>query len=124
MIDDILKEHKPGDKPRFFLHDEMKEWLKDHLTLTVTDGESRSSDYNLQQKLNLNDRLPIGFDLSFTLSLDREFIAFRKVHLSMQEYERAFQCVANVNEKCMIEINRLISEVQVLQQRIHELEKK
>ena len=124
MIEDVLKQHKPGDKPRFFLHDEMKAWLKDHLDVKITHGENRSSDYNLQQKLNLNNTLPVSFYVSITLSLDEEPVAMQQFLLPMQEYERAFQAIANVSENCMIHINRLMSEVQILQQRIQQLEKK
>lgn len=122
MIADVLKEHKPGDKPRFFLHDEMKEWLKNHLTISVTHGENRSTDYNLQQKLNLTYSLPIGFNISFTMSLDGEPVAIQEFNLPMHDYERAFKCLANVNERCMLEINNLLHQNYLLQNRIQKLE--
>jgi hypothetical protein len=124
MIEDVLKQHKPGDKPRFFLHDEMKAWLKDHLDVKITHGENRSSDYDLQRKLGISYSLPVGFYISLTLSLDKEPVVIQQLNLPMPEYERAFKAIANVSENCIIQINRLISEVQILQERVKELEKR
>ena len=124
MIADVLKDHKPGDKPRFFLHDEMKAWLKDHLDIKITYGENRSFDYEMQGKLALNNTLPVGFYMSITLSLDGELVAIQQFNIPMQEYEKAFKTICNVSETCMIQINRLLSEVQILQQRVQELEKR
>ena len=124
MIEDVLKQHKPGEKPRFFLHDEMKSWLKDNLDIKVVHGENRSADYTLQSKLGLNNSLPVGHYVHITLSIAEEPIIIQSFNLPLPEYEQSFRCLANVSEKCMIEINRLISEVQILQQRIQELEKK
>jgi hypothetical protein len=35
MIDEILTEERVGQKPRFFLHDEVKAWLIDNMQTTV-----------------------------------------------------------------------------------------
>lgn len=35
MIDEILTQERVGQKPRFFLHDEVKGWLVDNLQTTV-----------------------------------------------------------------------------------------
>ena len=35
MIDEILTQERVGQKPRFFLHDEVKAWLVDNLQTTV-----------------------------------------------------------------------------------------
>jgi hypothetical protein len=35
MIDEILTEERVGQKPRFFLHDEVKAWLKENMQLSL-----------------------------------------------------------------------------------------
>lgn len=122
MIDQILKDRTPDQKPRFFLHDEVKAWLKDHLDIQVTHGENRSSDFILQGKLGLNSTLPVGFYLSITVYVDKEPVAIRQFNLPMQEYEQGFKCVANVLETCMQKINILEAEKNELKRRIDLLE--
>jgi hypothetical protein len=122
MIDQILKDHKPGEKPRFFLHNEMKAWLGDNLDIQVIHGENRSTDYSLQSKLGLNNTLPVGHHLSITLSIDKEPITVRGINLPMTEYEHALRCLANVTENCMKHINQLQLENLELRRRLDLIE--
>ena len=34
MISDILEQREKDQKPRFFLHDEMKSWLQDQMQIS------------------------------------------------------------------------------------------
>lgn len=122
MIDDILKQHQPGTKPRFFLHDEMKAWLCEHLDLKVSASVNHSIDYNLQTKLGLLDTLPVGHALVIEIELAGETIVKEGVNLRMGEYEQAFKCLANVSEQCMLKITQLEQENQDLKRRIELLE--
>lgn len=122
MIDQILKDRQPDQKPRFFLHDEMKAWLKDNLDIQVTHGQNRSSDFNLQAKLGLSYTLPVGLYLSITIYVDKEPVAIQQFNLPIQEYEQAFKCVANVLETCMQKVSIMQAENAELKRRIELLE--
>ena len=37
MITDILEDREKDQKPRFFLHDEMKSWLQDQMQISICD---------------------------------------------------------------------------------------
>lgn len=54
MIDDILQERTPEQKPRFFLHDEMKAWLADNLEIKFRLSPNFSSDYKVINELQNN----------------------------------------------------------------------
>lgn len=123
MIDQILKDRKPGDNPRFFLHDEIKAWLGDHLKIQLVHSENHSMDYDLQRKLGLSNTLPVIHNISLRISVDDELISQKHIRLPMEEYEKAIKTLSNVCQSCMMEINHLNSKVAELQQRIDQSEK-
>lgn len=122
MIDDILKDRKPGDKPRFFLHDEMKQWLKENLVVSMTTMSARSSDYNLRQKLSLYEDLITGVDIDLDISIAGENIIRTVAPVRMGSHEKAFQTLVNVVENCMVQITQLQAENQELRKRIELIE--
>lgn len=123
MIDQILKDHKPGDKPRFFLHDEMKAWLADNIELRILHSDNQSVDFDLQGKLGLSYTLPVGFGLQFQIKVAGELITSQGVNVSLVQYERAFKCLANVSENCIKAIQKLEAENAELKKRIDLIEK-
>jgi predicted aldo/keto reductase-like oxidoreductase len=122
MIDQILKDHKPGEKPRFFLHDEMKAWLGDNLDIQVIHGVNKSADFTLSGKLGLYETLTAGHNLQITVRLAGEIISMHGVNLSLVDHEQAFKCLANVTENCMIQITQLQQENLELKRRIDLIE--
>lgn len=122
MIDEVLKQHQPGDKPRFFLHDEMKAWLSDHLNITIEAGNNRSGDYSLQTKLNMHQGLTVGSWIRINVLIDGEPVAVKGINWYMEDHEKAFQTLATVAENCMIHIQKLQAENQELIRRIELLE--
>lgn len=121
MIDQILKDHKPGEKPRFFLHDEMKAWLGDHLNIVITTSPNSSYDQNLASKLGV-PHIVVGHSLTITLYLDNEPITVQGVNIIDPNREQVFKTLANVCEKCMIEINDLTYKVGELRRRLDLIE--
>lgn len=121
MITDIIKDRKPGDKPRFFLHDEMKQWLKDNLILSVDTMNIYSYDSTLIKMLNVHS-ITTGHNLSIRCSIDGEHIAAYTSQLHMQGYEETLKTLANVCTNCMQHINQLHAENQELKKRIELLE--
>lgn len=122
MIEDILKERKPGDKPRFFLHDEMKEWLKENLSINMTAVDEGSTDYNLRQKLSLYEDLTTGVNIDLDISIAGENIIRTIAPVHMRSHEKAFQTLVNVVETCMVKITQLEAENQELKRRIELIE--
>lgn len=123
MIDQILKEHKTGDRPRFFLHDEMKAWLQDHLHLTIEGGINRSVDIETSQKLGLKQCITAGFYIELKAMLDGDVITTAARNITLTEIPEAFSTLSKVVENCMVHIQRLTEEVTVLQQRLDSLQK-
>ena len=121
MIQDVLKQHKPGDKPRFFLHDEMKAWLGDNLNITVTTSPNSSYDHTLATKLGV-PHIVVGHSLVITVYVDNEMIATQGVNIIDPDREQVLKTLANVCEKCMIEINDLTYKVGELRRRLDLIE--
>lgn len=122
MIEDILKERKPGDKPRFFLHDEMKQWLKENLIVSMKTLSTGSTDYNLRQKLSLYEDLTTGVNIDLDISIAGENIIRIVTPIHMRSHEKAFQTLVNVVETCMVKITQLEAENQELRKRVELIE--
>lgn len=72
MIDDILKDRTEGQKPRFFLHDEMKEWLTENLEIKARLIPNQVTDYSLSQllqRLNIYGSLTGGVTMEISASI-------------------------------------------------------
>lgn len=122
MIADQLKDRKPGDKPRFFLHDEMKAWLKENMVVTLSSQAMRSSDFALTQKLNLFEQLTTGHHVDLEISIAGETLTRMTTAINMSSYEKAFQTLTHVVETCMIQISNLREENNQLRKRIELIE--
>ena len=122
MITDILQERTPEQKPRFFLHDEMVAWLADNLKLEVVHQIERSRDHQLQQKLSLYNGLPNALLVNIVASAGGVTFYQGTAPISLHEYERAMQCLVNVNETCMQKITQMEYQLQQLQRRLELLE--
>lgn len=116
-----MKDRKEGDKPRFFLHDEMKAWLRDNLRFQITANAMESLDADLKYKLGVND-LSIGHSLHISVLLDGETISFMGYTLDMAGYEKSIKTISNVLTTCMERINQLEYQNQELKRRIELLE--
>lgn len=114
MIDDILLDRTPGQKPRFFLHDEMTAWLTDNLHVRTQIKYNKSANYPLRQKLNLYDDLIVGLHIETEVSLSGTSMITSGSSVSLIENERAFQCLANVNETLMYQMTQLQGEISQL----------
>lgn len=122
MIDQILKDRTPDQKPRFFLHDEMKAWLADNLKVTMQASANKSIDYRLQSQLGLYDTLTAAHNVSISIELAGETIEHTHVTLHYDQYEKSMQSLANVAERCVTAIHRLEAENAELKRRIDLLE--
>jgi len=123
MIDQILKDHKPGEKPRFFLHDEMKAWLADNLKIGIDAGINHEYDYNLTQKLGIHSGyLPAGINIKVDVLIDNEVLVSQGSNTYFPEIVTALKCLSNVSEQCMIQIRNLQIQNEELKRRIELLE--
>lgn len=122
MIDQILKDRQPDQKPRFFLHDEMKAWLEDNLDITIIHGVNKSTDFTLSGKLGLYETLTAGHNLQLTVRVAGETISMHGINLPLVDHEQAFKCLANVAENCMVQINQLQAENLELKRRLDFIE--
>lgn len=123
MIDEILKEHKTGEKPRFFLHDEMKAWLADHLRITIQSGVNHAYDYTLGQKLKVySGAFPAGINIKVEAYIADELIVSHGSSHSLHEYVESLRSLATVAEECMFRITDLQRENEELKRRLDLIE--
>jgi hypothetical protein len=123
MIDDILKEHKTGEKPRFFLHDEMKAWLADNLRITIQAGVNHAYEYTLGQKLKVySGNFPAGVNIKVEASIADELFVSQGVNFSLHEYVESLRSLATVTEECMFRILDLQRENEELKRRLDLIE--
>lgn len=121
MIDDVLKNREPGQKPRFFLHEEMKAWLKDNMKLEVSAYTGDSLDYSLKNKLNVAN-LPNQIIMNASLTIDGEVLGTSYKLLNFQGWIDAMGCMSRVTEQCMMQIQMLQNENAELKRRIDFIE--
>lgn len=121
MISETLKDYKPGDKPRFFLHDEVKQWLKDNLKVTVQSGDKPLNDPHVSGMLNAAG-LVEGHSLFIQIAIDNELICDRFCKFENTGYPQALKTLTNVMTSCMQQINQLHAENEELRKRIELLE--
>lgn len=122
MIEDTLKERKPGDKPRFFLHDEIKEWLKDHLRIDHVVATVSEVDVTLGAKLNSSGAFTRSITSTITVSLDDDVITESHYVTQVNGIKDSIKPLVNVSEACMIKISQLEAENEHLKRRIELLE--
>lgn len=137
MIEDMLKERKEGDKPRFFLHEEMKAWLGDNLNIVTTvramrEIYLRSVAHMDQPKYNRYDEnisVPEGFEISSVTSLDGMSvgpIAFTYIDLSnyIKVIAALTKRVEELESVRNTDVAQLIANQIVLQNELIELKTK
>jgi hypothetical protein len=123
MIDQILKDRKPGEKPRFFLHDEMKAWLADNLRITIQAGVNHAYDYTLGQKLKVySGNFPAGIHINVEASIADELFVSQGSNYSLHEYVESLRSLATVSEECMFRIVDLQRENEELKRRLDLIE--
>lgn len=123
MIDQILKDRKPGDPPRFFLHDEMKAWLADNLRITIQAGVNHAYDYTLGQKLKVySGNFPAGIHINVEASIADELFVSQGSNYSLHEYVESLRSLATVSEECMFRILDLQRENEELKRRLDLIE--
>lgn len=136
MIEDMLKERKEGDKPRFFLHEEMKAWLADNINIATTvssSGETyiRSIAYIDQPKYNRyqeNILVPTRFEISSIASLDGITLGpVAHTYIDLQSYVKVIGVLTKRVEELEAarnaDIDQLIANQQVMQNELCELKK-
>ena len=123
MIDQILKDRKPGEKPRFFLHDEMKAWLADNLKITIQAGVNHAYDYTLGQKLKVySGNFPAGIHINVEASIADELFVSQGSNYSLHEYVESLRSLATVTEECMFRIVDLQRENEEFKRRLDLIE--
>lgn len=126
MIDSILKETRtPDQKPRFFLHDEVKAWLADNLQVTVKVAPNYSANYGLQQKLQKAFTLynpPLAaFAMETTVLVAGEPIQYFGSNTLMTDNEQIYDILASYIPGINEHLSRLQTEVTYLRQEIDAL---
>lgn len=115
MIDDILKQHKKGDKPRFFLHDEMVEWLKDNLEIDLMIVPRYLYNNEFYQKLGIGNNIHSGFEIQAQLLINGTPVSPKQI---------LYKDTPEVLEKMIYYIEQVMINSTRLEQKIIELEQK
>lgn len=124
MITDILKQKT--DKPRFFLHDEVKAWLGDNLRVNIRVAPNYSANWDLQNKLQnygWYNPITVGFAMETTISVNEEIIQMQGSNTLMLENESLTTMMIKRFESYDAHIQHLEATNQMLQRRIETLEK-
>ena len=110
MIDDVLKERKQNDKPRFFLHEEMKAWLADNMNISVLTrgtgfkavGSIAYIDQPAFNRYRETVTLTTGFEISSMATIDGTPIGY--------------------SSNTYIDLSPIVNVIDTLAKRVHELE--
>lgn len=122
MIQDLLVKEKIQDqKPRFFLHDEVKTWLADNLSIKVNVTANMSTDYRLA---NFGiPQIPIMYTITVTSFIDNKPIGDTGyLKIDLYDYQNAFIQLADRLNYCTLATYNLQAENQELKKRIELLE--
>jgi hypothetical protein len=122
MIQDVMKDRKPGDKPRFFLHDELKEWLADNLQVSITSHTHQSLDAFITSRLKVGPI--VGHTVSLEVKLAGEVIDIRTTQLMNQDAERTIRHILQLLEAHHRLCQDLRLELAALETRVNTLETK
>lgn len=122
MIQDTLKDRKPDQKPRFFLHDEMVEWLRNNLTINTVFTPMYESDPQLCNKLAV-PHLIKSFYIKTDIKIgDEPIMSDYKPGVNLDEWITSLRCITNVVDTCMQKIMHLQAENAELRKRIELIE--
>lgn len=114
----------PDHKPRFFLHDEMKLWLKDNLKLYLINGLGNPVFGNTAQKLNLYHPLRHDFTSIVKITIDDEVLSESTLYIDNQGTTDAITKLTELLEIAMTKNAELATEVGTLKLEIEQLKQK
>ena len=129
MISDILEQREKDQKPRFFLHDEMKSWLQEQMYISISDqtydqvwvdsvAEAGTPyAYREQIKLDGRRRLQITPMIAGMMmpsnSIEIDLSTYRTVIVSLT---KRVQYLEQSNQDLRTFINNLETRIQKLEQ--------
>ena len=129
MISDILEQREKDQKPRFFLHDEMKSWLQEQMCINISDqtydqvwvdsvAEAGTPyAYREQIKLDGRRRLQITPMIAGMMmpsnSIEIDLSTYRTVIVSLT---KRVQYLEQSNQDLRTFINNLETRIQKLEQ--------
>ena len=129
MITDILEDREKDQKPRFFLHDEMKSWLQEQMCISISDqtydqvwvdsvAEAGTPyAYREQIKLDGRRRLQITPMIAGVMmpsnSIEIDLSTYRTVIVSLT---KRVQYLEQSNQDLRTFINNLETRIQKLEQ--------
>lgn len=125
MINDIMKERTPDQKPRFFLHDEVKAWLGDNLKVSIRVAPNYSSNYDVHNKLQeygFYNPIMVGFAMETTVTIDDELVYMQGSNTLMMETETLTKIMLHKFDAMEARIKHLEATNDHLRRRIELLE--
>lgn len=130
MIDEILTQERVGQKPRFFLHDEVKAWLVDNLQTTVL-TQIEMTDW-VQSMANMDQpyynryleslQLPTRINVITMTTCDGETVGYTKTStFDLSEYAKIIKSSGKRIDELQQNITQLVDNQRVMQQELIEL---
>jgi hypothetical protein len=130
MIDEILTQERVGQKPRFFLHDEVKAWLVDNLQTTVL-TQIEMTEW-VQSMANMDQpyynryleslQLPTRIKIITMTTCDGETVGCTKTStFDLSEYAKIIKSSAKRIDELEKNIVQLVDNQRVMQTELIEL---
>jgi hypothetical protein len=130
MIDEILTQERVGQKPRFFLHDEVKAWLVDNMQTTVL-TQIEMTDW-VQSMANMDQpyynrylesvQLPTRINVITMTTCDGETVGCTKTStFDLSEYAKIIKSSGKRIDELQQNITQLVDNQRVMQQELIEL---
>jgi hypothetical protein len=130
MIDEILTQERVGQKPRFFLHDEVKAWLVDNMQTTVL-TQIEMTDW-VQSMANMDQpyynrylesvQLPTRINVMTMTTCDGETVGCTKTStFDLSEYAKIIKSSGKRIDELQQNITQLVDNQRVMQQELIEL---
>ena len=130
MIDEILTQERVGQKPRFFLHDEVKAWLVDNLQTTVL-TQIEMTEW-VQSMANMDQpyynryleslQLPTRIKIITMTTCDGETVGCTKTStFDLSEYAKIIKSSAKRIDEVEKNIVQLVDNQRVMQTELIEL---
>jgi hypothetical protein len=130
MIDEILTEERVGQKPRFFLHDEVKAWLIDNMQTTVL-TQIEMTEW-MQYMANMDQpyynrylesvQLPTRIKVISMTTCDGETVGCTKTStFDLSDYAKIIRSSIKRIDELQQNITQLVDNQRVMQQELIEL---
>lgn len=113
MLGDILKDRKTTDKPRFFLHDEMKMWLKENLKIKIVPTARSEYSSILSSKLGIA-AITFKLDIETNITIDNECLLQEIQSVDLDNTRTALEKLCSIVEACMVHINQMHAQINEL----------